>query len=85
MDSSRWSAQDAKNHFSAVIEAARHEPQTVTKHGRPAAVILSTEEYARLSQLAQRNAPSFIEHLLAMPTDGGEFERLEGELRDVEF
>ena len=34
-----WSVQVAKNQFSAVIEAAKSAPQTVTKHGKPAVVI----------------------------------------------
>jgi antitoxin Phd len=81
-----WSIQDAKNHFSEVVEAARHgEPQTVTKHGKPAAVILSFEAYDRLRQFERQEMPDFIQHLLAMPTDDGEFERMDARLRDVEF
>jgi prevent-host-death family protein len=77
--------QDAKNRFSAVIQAAQSRPQTVTKHGRPAAVVLSAEEYERLRRLEKLKAPTFTEHLLAMPRDDGEFERLDVRLRDVEF
>ena len=81
-----WSVQDAKNHFSEVIEAARHgEPQTVTKHGKPTVVVLDAQEYARLRHLAHLTAPSFADHLLAMPTDGGEFDRLEGRMRETGF
>ncbi|RAU21046.1 prevent-host-death protein [Paramagnetospirillum kuznetsovii] len=81
-----WSIQDAKNHFSEVVEAARHgEPQTVTKHGKPTAVILSCEDYERLRRVEEETRPTFAQHLLAMPTDGGEFERSELRLRDVEF
>ena len=37
-----WSVQDAKNHFSEVIDAARNGgPQTVTRHGKPAVVVVS--------------------------------------------
>ena len=43
-----WSVQDPKNRFSKVVEAARREPQTVTKHGKPAVVIVAAEEYKRL-------------------------------------
>jgi len=74
-----WSVQDAKNRFSEVVEAARGEPQTVTKHGRPAVVVLAAEEYERLKAL---KAPNFANHLLGMPTDDGEFERLKGPLRE---
>lgn len=79
-----WSLQDAKNRFSAVVEAARHgEPQLVTKRGVPAVVVLAAEEYARLKALEEQRIPSFIDHLLAMPQDDESFDRLEVELRDV--
>jgi antitoxin Phd len=78
-----WSVQDAKNRFSEVVEAARHEPQTVTKHGKPAVVVVAAEEYKRLQRLEVLKAPNFADHLLAMPTDDGKFERLKGLLRET--
>ena len=81
MSRASWSVQDAKNSFSAVVEAARRKPQTVTKHGKPAVVVLDAQEYARLKQLEKLEAPSFNEHLLALPADDGAFERLSGRLR----
>ncbi len=80
-----WSVQDAKNRFSEVVEAARRRPQTVTKHGKPAVVIVAADEYERLRDLQQLNAPTFAELLLAMPTGGEDFERLEGRMRDPGF
>lgn len=80
-----WSVQDAKNRFSEVVEAARRKPQTVTKHGKPAVVVVAADEYERLHKLQQLKAPSFAEMLLAMPTGGDEFERLEGRMRDPGF
>ena len=80
-----WSVQDAKNRFSEVVEAARRRPQTVTKHGKPAVVILSAAEYDRLRKLEHLKAPSFAELLLAMPADDQEFERLEGRMREPGF
>jgi prevent-host-death family protein len=55
----RWSVQDAKNRFSEVIEAAQREPQTVTKHGKPAVVVVAVDEYERLRKLQHLKAPSF--------------------------
>lgn len=78
-----WSVQDAKNRFSEVVEAARRRPQTVTKHGKPAVVVVAADEYERLRQLERLKASSFADHLLAMPTDDGEFERLKGHLRET--
>jgi len=80
-----WSVQDAKNRFSEVIDAARRKPQTVTKHGKPAVVVVAADEYQRLRTLQQLKAPSFAEMLLAMPQGDVEFERLEATMRDVEF
>jgi prevent-host-death family protein len=84
-----WSVQDAKNKFSAVVEAAQRAPQTVTKHGRPTAVVISAKEYARLTRKGRRaKKPSFAEMLLAIPQGDDKedlFERLPVEPRDVDF
>ncbi len=72
-----WSVQDAKNRFSEVVEAARRKPQTVTKHGRPAVVVVDAAEYERVRRLERAQAPSFADVLLAIPQDNGEFPRLE--------
>lgn len=86
MAHSTWSVQDAKNRFSAVVDAARHgEPQTVTKHGKPTVVVVAAAEYARLRHLEHLRAPTFADHLLAMPTDDGAFKRLDGRLRETGF
>ena len=42
------SSLDAKNRFGQRLEAARRAPVTVTKKGRPAAVVLSIEDYERM-------------------------------------
>ena len=44
-----WQLQDAKNRFSAVVDAAlAGEPQQVTRRGKPAVVVLAVSEYERL-------------------------------------
>ena len=87
MDGSQWSLQDAKNSFSAVVEAAsKGQPQTVTKRGKPAVVVLSVADYKKLVEKDTKR-PSFAEHLLAFPQGGDdfEFERIDLKLRDIEF
>jgi prevent-host-death family protein len=79
-----WSIQDAKNRFSEVVEAARRKPQMVTKHGKPAVVIIGVAEYERLRRLGRAKAPSFVELLFSMPRDDGEFPRLKVRPRDFE-
>jgi prevent-host-death family protein len=85
MPGTTWSVQDAKNQFSAVIEAAQREPQTVTKHGKPAVVVIDAAEYQRLRQLERAKAPSFAEALLAMPQDDGAFPRVTVQPRDLDL
>jgi antitoxin Phd len=81
-----WSLQDAKNSFSAVVSAAiKAGPQTVTKRGKPAVVILSVAEYQRLSRREAAQTPNFIDHLLSMPQDDGSFERGRIKPRNVDF
>lgn len=46
---SEWQVQEAKARFSEVVEKARTEgPQTITRHGRERAVLLSIEDYRAL-------------------------------------
>ena len=72
-----WPLQDAKNKFSALVNAAlAGEPQRVTRHGQPAVVVLAAEEYERLCRLERSQAPSLGALLLEVPQDDREFERL---------
>ena len=55
-----WPLQDAKNRFSAVVDAAvAGDPQRVTRRGKPAVVVLAVEEYERLRHLENAKAPTF--------------------------
>jgi prevent-host-death family protein len=46
-----WQLQDAKNRFSQVVDSAVHDgAQTITLRGKPAAVVVSFDEYRRLTQ-----------------------------------
>ena len=52
---------------------------------RPAVVVVAADEYERLQHLDRAQAPSLAELLLAIPQDGGEFDRLRIRPRDVEL
>lgn len=79
-----WTLQDAKNSFSAVVEAALDgRPQQVTRRGKPAVTVVSTRHYEAMLKLARKNRGSFVDHLLSYP--GGEIERVDIIMRDVEF
>lgn len=48
---SEWQLQEAKNGLSQLIkEAVGGEPQLVTLHGKPAAVVVSAADYERLTK-----------------------------------
>jgi len=48
---SEWQLQEAKGNFSQLIKrAAGGDAQTVTVHGKPTAVVVSAEEYTRLTR-----------------------------------
>ena len=86
MPPSYWSLQDAKNSFSAVVAAAiSGAPQTVTKRGKPAVVILSVAEYRRLSRCETAETPNFVDHLLRIPQHEASFERGRAKPRDIDF
>ncbi|MGH1482967.1 MAG: type II toxin-antitoxin system Phd/YefM family antitoxin [Geminicoccales bacterium] len=55
------SAIDAKNRFGQLLDAAQREPVTVTKKGRPVAVMLSVEDYERIRGAARRRLLASIE------------------------
>jgi len=79
-----WTLQDAKNRFSAVVDAAiAGDPQEVTRRGKPAVVVLSATEYARLVAQAKQARGSFIGHLMAFPNE--DVESSEVVARPVDF
>ena len=64
-----WTLQDAKAQFSAVVDAAlAGTPQEVTRRGRPAVVVVSAAQFARLAAGGPR--AGFAEHLAALPPGG---------------
>jgi len=51
MIENHWQLQDAKNKFSNLVETVQKKgPQIVTKHGKEAVVIISINEYKRLTK-----------------------------------
>lgn len=52
------SAKEAKNAFGILIDTARAEPVLIEKHGRGVVVVLSVEEYERLSNPPQPSLKS---------------------------
>lgn len=67
-----WQLQEAKQKFSQVVRRALEEgPQTITRHGEEAVVVISASEFRRLS-----GTQDFKEFLLSGPSfDDLELER----------
>lgn len=81
-----WQLQEAKNRFSQVVDRALlGEPQHVTRRGEEVVVVLAVADYRRLTRAERAVAPSFVDHLLAIPRDDGEFVALDIAPRDAGF
>jgi antitoxin Phd len=77
-----WQIQEAKSKFSELIElASREGPQRITKHGKDAAVVLSTKDYDRLS----RKKGSMREFFCRSPLRHIKIERSRELPRDIEL
>ena len=74
--------RDAKAMFSALVKAAEHgRPTMITRHGRPAAVLVPVADARRLYRA---DRPSFADLLLSFP-GGIELERDRTPLREVDL
>ena len=75
-----WQLQDAKAKFSELVQKAIDEgPQTVTRHGHDAVVVISVEEF----RLMQKRQIDFKEFLASAPLEGVDLERDRDYGRDV--
>lgn len=79
-----WQIQQAKTHLSALVRATATAPQYITWHGRSVAVVLSPQEYDRLSTVGH----SLVEFMRASPLFESEditLSRTESPPREVAF
>jgi prevent-host-death family protein len=76
-----WTLAGAKARLSEVVDRAQAGPQTITRNGKPTAVIVSAEEWARKTL----RKGTLAEFLLASPLRGAdlELERRRDKPRDV--
>src|SRR5271165_5858295 len=78
-----WGVAEAKARLSEVIDRAQGEPQVITRNGKPSAIVVSVEEWARKTT----RKGTLAEFLLNSPLRGAELdlERLRDEPRDLGF
>lgn len=66
-----WQVQEAKNHFSEVIDRALTEgPQVVTRHGKVVVRVVAADAAVGDTTTLQ-SADGFLQYLLAAPKDSG--------------
>jgi prevent-host-death family protein len=56
-------SSEARNHLSAMLDCAQHEPVMIQKQGRNAAVLLSYEAYQKLTNTAARDFDLLCERI----------------------
>jgi len=64
----QWQLQTAKARMSELVKLAQDKPQEITLHGKPAAVVLSRQEFVRLSNVNK----SLVEFMRESPLCGNE-------------
>ena len=80
----RWTVAEAKAKFSEVVQRARSGgPQTITKNGRPAAVVVGAEEWERKT----KPVGNLVEFFARSPLRGSGLKtrRARGQPRRVEL
>jgi len=78
---STWQLQEAKSRFSELVElAARDGAQTITRHGRPVAVVISADDFAKLQPRRKT-----VEVLRECPEPGLLVERLRDRPRPLKL
>jgi prevent-host-death family protein len=79
-----WTVKEAKAKFSEVVDKARTQgPQTITKNGRTAVVIVSAEEWSRKTRRVGNLAEFFAESPLR--DSGLEISRVQDGPRKVDL
>ena len=79
-----WPIHEAKACLSELIKQAQMEPQQLTSHGRPVAVVVSAEAYQRQLH-AGESLVTFIRQSPLVGVEELEFERSTDRVRDLEL
>jgi prevent-host-death family protein len=79
-----WTLANAKARFSELVErASREGPQTITRNGKPTAMLVSYEEWER--KISRKG--TLVEFLLASPLRGADLdlERVASSPRELDL
>jgi len=76
-----WPLQDAKNRLSELLDTVlKRGAQTITRHGKPIAVVVSAEDYARLQPVEK-----LVDILRDCPVKDWQIEPDRSTARDLHF
>lgn len=76
-----WPLQDAKNRLSELVDTAlRQGAQTITRHGKPVAVVISAEAYSHLQP-----AEKLVDILQDCPVKNWKIDRDMSPARDLDL
>jgi prevent-host-death family protein len=76
-----WPLQDAKNRLSELVDTAlRQGAQTITRHGKPVAVVISAEAYSPLQP-----AEKLVDILQDCPVKNWKIDRDMSPARDLDL
>lgn len=79
-----WQLQEAKNRLSEVVDrAVTKGAQVITKHGRPVVVVISAQEYEKLTHGGPRE--KLVEILRRCPVSGFVVEKTRGPARKTDL
>ena len=79
-----WQIQEAKARMSELVKRAQPQPQGITLHGKPVAVVISRETFDRLSQ-TQGSLVDFMRRSPLYGADDLVFDRDPSPIREIEF
>ncbi len=86
MEKCIWQIQEAKNRLSEVVESAvQSGVQTITKHGKPVAVVISTKEYGELKPESEKTLWDWLRSCPDPGIDELDLERIKEPVREIDF
>ncbi|WP_062268521.1 type II toxin-antitoxin system Phd/YefM family antitoxin [Endozoicomonas arenosclerae] len=81
----QWQLQEAKSKFSHIVDRANeHGPQFLTRHGHKAAVVISFEDYQKMSA-PEESLSDFLKMPPFADSDFDVFDRAKEVSRDIDL
>ncbi len=82
-----WQLQEAKAKLSEVVRRCQHAPQVITVHDEEKAILLSPEEYGKLTSRKKNKKQNLVEFLRNSPLMGVDLDltRDQSPMRDIDL